>query len=129
MSLNRFFNPFRNFFQICFCISFKTMCIIYRYIYCQYNLTIFRIIMNCDNKTFFIYFTNNIIPDHHIQIIPPTLTNWISIDPSSEFRAVVAVVVVDEAGFIIAILAAETERIIVTVFRIFHRAERCIGIV
>ena len=55
MSFNRLFYPFRNFFQISFCISFKTMCIIYRYVYRQYNLTIFRVIMNCYNKTFFIY--------------------------------------------------------------------------
>ena len=52
-----------------------------------------------------------IIPDHRIEVHAAFFFDGVAADPSAEFGAVVAVVVVDETGFVVVILAAEAERI------------------
>ena len=58
-----------------------------------------------------------IIPDHRIEVHAAFFFDGVAADPSAEFGAVVAVVVINETGFVVVILAAEAERV-----QIHHRA-------
>ena len=69
-----------------------------------------------------------IIICHTINISSPFFFDGIALGPSAELWAVVAVVVVDEAGFVVSILAAETERVLVSVRRILQCAEGGVGV-
>ena len=54
---------------------------------------------------------HRIIPYHRIEVHAAFFFDGVAADPSAEFGAVVAVVVVDETGFVVMILAAEAERV------------------
>lgn len=69
-----------------------------------------------------------IISTRTIQIHSALFLDGIALGPSAELWAVVAVVVVDESGFVIRILAAETEGVFVTVHRILQGAEGGVGV-
>ena len=64
-----------------------------------------------------ICFSYRIIPYHRIEVHAAFFFDGVAFDPSTEFGAVVAVVVVDETGFVVVLFAAETERV-----QIHHRA-------
>ena len=54
---------------------------------------------------------NRIISDHRIEVHAAFFFDGVAADPSAEFGAVVAVVVIDETGFVVVVFAAEAERV------------------
>ena len=60
---------------------------------------------------------HRIIPYHRIEVHAAFFFDGVTADPSAEFGAVVAVVVIDETGFVVVVFAAEAERV-----QIHHRA-------
>ena len=54
---------------------------------------------------------HRIIPYHRIEVHAAFFFDGVAFDPSAEFGAVVAVVIVDEAGFVVVVFAAEAERV------------------